>query len=193
MRSSVTRSLLVVALSALGLLAACSGGGGNAPATVGQSILPCDDGLPSFDVWQVNFRPDGRTQLVLSVDTIGPVYASEFRLTFACQGVVVFSTIQGAACTFPPPSNGSGETPQCPFESMPLGDLANLARVGCLAEIVPTQPLDIGVGACADPSRADYKLRVTLDDQPLSLVLVAHNCRTDESCLQANFGINVGD
>jgi hypothetical protein len=192
MRSPVTRRLLTLGLTLVGLLAACSGGSSSTTVAT-QPILPCDDGLPSFDVWGINFRPDGRTQLVLSVDTIGPQFASEFQLTFVCQGVVLFTTIQGAACTFPPPSNGTDGTPQCPYESMPLGNLGDLARVGCLAEIVPTQPLGIGVGACADPSRADYKFQVTLDNDELPLDQLAHDCRAQTSCLQEFFSIPVGN
>ena len=173
---------------------------------------------PSFDVWQVNFAPATARPtptatairgtpvlptatavptftpqpqvLAVSVNTVDSGSASPFRLTVACQGTVVIpATIDGMDCAFPPP----GVIDTCPSKSpdlTPFG-LGDLRRVGCLIEIAPTEPF--GVGMCADPTRAGYRLNVTLNGQePLSITLAAHNCRAPESCLHDVFGIDVG-
>jgi hypothetical protein len=141
--------------------------------------------------------PTPQNILAVSVDTVNAASASEFRLTVACQGTVVIpSTIDGMACTFPPPPLMPGDMPQCPSARVDLNDFGfgNLRRVGCLIEIGPTQPLDVGVGMCNDPTHTDYRLNVKLSNQPaLSLTLPAHNCRATQSCLQEVFGINVGN
>jgi len=191
MYRSLTRLALGAALAAAALLAAC-GGSAPTPTNVTASIEPCNQGLPAFDVWNANFEPSGRSQLIVAVDTTNAEFASEYRLTVACNGAVVAATFSGQPCQFPPPS-ASGETPQCPLASVDLSSFANLSRVGCLAEVVPTQPLLVGVGECADPTRADYQLRVTLDNTAaLTLTLDARDCRAPESCLHDQFGIDTG-
>jgi hypothetical protein len=173
---------------------------------------------PSFDVWQASFAPPTprptpsatpirgtpvaptataaptftpqENILAVDVDTVGSGSASPFRLTVACQGtVVVPATIGGMACAFPPP----GDIQTCPSASIDLTTLGfvNFRRLSCLIEIGPTEPL--GVGMCADPGHADYRLTVTLNGQtPLSLTLAANNCRAPQSCLHDVFGIDVG-
>lgn len=146
--------------------------------------------------------PTPQGLLEVSVDTVNAASAAEFRLTVACQGTVVAETTgtspagTGMPCSFPPPSNGTSDTtPLCPSVMLYLSDFgfSDLRRLGCLIEIGPTQPLGIGVGMCADPTHADYRLTVTLDNiAPFSLILAAHNCRAPESCLQDVFGIDVG-
>lgn len=128
--------------------------------------------------------------LKVSVDTVNAGSASQFRLTVACQGMVVVpATLDGQECAFPPP----GAT-QCPSATVYLNDFGfgGLRRVGCFIEIGPTEPL--GIGMCTDPTHADYRLDVKFNNQPaLSLNLPAHNCRATQSCLQEVFGINVGN
>jgi hypothetical protein len=172
---------------------------------------------PSFDVWQASFapptpRPTGtatplgtpgaptatalptatpqENTLNVSVNTVDSASASSLQLTVACQGTVVVPAINnGMSCAFPPP----GDIQTCPSASIDLTKLGfvNFRRIGCLIEIAPTEPF--GVGMCADPTHAGYRLNVTLNGQtPLSLTLAAHNCRAPESCLHDVFGIDVG-
>jgi hypothetical protein len=212
MRSPHARNLLSAALLALAVLAGCSGGS-SIPATVTGSIEPCyaPPTPPAFDVWQGSFgtsnsnptaNPTSQTPiptptaivLTVNVNTINSENASEFRLTVSCLGAVVIpATTTGAPCSFPPPARTPGETPECPLASVDLTSLglANLGRVTCLAEIGPTEPLDTGVGACANPSRADYALRMDINNSPVGLDLVAHDCFAQDSCLMEFFGITL--
>ncbi|MDX2169609.1 MAG: hypothetical protein SF182_21245 [Deltaproteobacteria bacterium] len=173
-------------LAALTLLAAC--GDPEAPGTVNGSIEPCDDGEPSFDVWQADFAPNGRTTLSARVDTRNSQNASNFRLVVACGDTVVIDTTDGTTCSERPP----GGDPDCPLAAVDLGSLASQSRVQCLAEIGPSAALGLG-GACANAARADYALVMRIDDAALALDRVAHNCRAPSSCLQDDFDIDVDD
>jgi hypothetical protein len=175
---------------ALALLATTGWGCGDstAPGSEEASIEPCNQGQPSFDVWRADFAPNGRRSLVARVDTRDGAFASGFRLVVACEGEVVIETTDGQECSETPPGGG-----QCPLDEADLGDLADLPRVECLAEVGPTQPLGLDAGDCADPGRADYTLRMTIDRAALALDRVAHNCRAPESCLQDDFDIDVDD
>jgi hypothetical protein len=159
--------------------------------TVEGSIIPCNQGQPSFDVWRADFDSAGRTRIAVTVDTRDGTSASEFRLVVACQGEVVVDTIDGAACSHTPPSNPGEGPPECPFEIIDIDDIPASPRVECLAEITSTEPLDVGVGRCANPAEAKYTLLMVSDDRPLALDLVADDCRDDESCLEKQFGIDV--
>ena len=186
MAHRVRTPLAMIAL--LAPLAAC---GGSSPGLVGDSIEPCDQGEPAFDVWRANFDPTGKQQIVASVDTVQESTAAEFRLVVACNGEVVVNTTSGAPCDDPPPPRGSGN-PQCPLATIDVEDLGT-GRVECLAEIASTESLDIGVGLCADPAIAEYSLILRIDGVDLALDLVADNCRDDSSCLERQFGIDVED
>jgi hypothetical protein len=168
------------------LLLAAACGDSNAPGTVGSSIEPCDQGEPSFDVWRADFAPNGRRTLLARVDTIDSAHASGFRLVVACEGQVVIDTTDGQECSEPPP-NGS----ECPLDAVDLGELSELPRVECLAEVGTAEALGLEAGDCADPARADYDLRLTIDSVGLALDLAADNCRAPRSCLQDEFDIDV--
>jgi hypothetical protein len=185
MTTTAIRSIAALCLSAV-LYVGC--GDSRAPGTVEQSIEPCNQGEPSFDVWMADFAPQGRRQLFANVDTRDSAYASGFRLVVACQGEVLIDTIRGAPCDFPPPG-----VDECPSAAVDLGDLADLPRVECLAEIGPTQPLDVGDSQCANPERADYTFRMTVDNVGLALDFLEDNCRAPQSCLQDEFDIDVDD
>ena len=169
-------------------LAAC-GGGGSSPGTEKSTIVPCNQGTPAFDVWRAVFFTNGATRITASVDTVSADSAAEFRLVVACDDKVVLNTIAGAACSDPPPAHGGG-SPECPLGTIDVADLP-VGQVECLAEVGSTQSLHIGVGNCADPTHADYKLVLRLDLADLALDLVADDCRDTFSCLQRQFGIDV--
>ena len=181
---SATSLALTLALT----LAACGGG---SAGLVDGTIIPCNQGDPSFDVWRADFDPTGKQQIIVSVDTIKESTSAEFRLVVACDGDVVVNTTGGAACNDPPPPRGSGN-PQCPFATIDVADLGT-GRVECLAEITTTEPLEIGAGLCADPAVAEYDLVMRIDNLDLALDLAADDCRDDFSCLERQFGIDVGD
>lgn len=168
----------------------CGGSGGSAVGTVEGSIVPCDQGEAAFDVWRADFDPSGKVQIAASMDTRDAATAAEFRLVIACDGEVVVDTTRGINCSFPPPSKSGQGTPECPFDTIDVADLGS-GRVECLAEITTTEPLDIGVGRCADPAIAKYKFRMQIDSRPLALDLVADDCRDESSCLEKQFGIDV--
>jgi hypothetical protein len=165
------------------------GGGGSSPGTEKSTIVPCDQGTPSFDVWRAVFFTNGATRITASVDTVSADSAAEFRLVVACDDKVVLNTIAGAPCSDPPPAHGGG-SPECPLGTIDVADLP-VGQVECLAEVTSTQPLHIGVGNCADPTHADYELFLRLDVADLALDLVADDCRDTFSCLQRQFGIDV--
>jgi hypothetical protein len=177
----------VATLFALG----CGGSSDGPIGTVEGSIVPCNQGDASFDVWRADFDPTGKSQIAVSVDTRDGASAAEFRLVVACEDEVVVDTIDGAACSSTPPSQPDQGRPQCPFEIIEIADLPDVPRIECLAEITSTEPLDIGIGRCADPAEAKYSLRMNTDDRPLALDLVADDCRDDSSCLEKQFGIDV--
>lgn len=196
------RSILLAWLA--GWAVACSGGGSNA-GPVNQQIEPCAGAVqptatpgpqptpsvwPVFDVWRMNADPSDHTTLVVSADTTDAETAAELRLTVACQGTIIAQTIDGMPCSFPPPPNAPGAMPECPLATIPLGSLSNLLRIGCLIEVGPTEPLGIGAGVCANPDRAQYRLRAALDEDDQSLGLAARDCQAPESCLVSYFGIN---
>jgi len=168
--------------------AACGSGGGS-PGTQDQSIVPCNQGQPAFDVWRAEFNPLGRQTITATVDTRDRSTASETRLVVACQGEVLIDTIGGRVCSKQPPSKPGDPIPECPLASIRVSDIDFSNRIECLAEVTTTEPLDIGVGVCADPAVADYEIRLTIDGQGLALDLEADNCRADESCLEEMFGI----
>jgi hypothetical protein len=177
---------LVVTVLSLGC-----GGSSNGPiGTVDGTIVPCDQGEPSFDVWRADFDPSGAAQIVASIDTRDDTTTAELRLVIACNGEVVLDTIGGIDCSFTPPAKRDGGKPQCPLGKIQVAALGT-ARVECLAEITSTEPLDIGVGRCADPAIAKYTFRMTLDDRALALDLAADDCRDASSCLERQFGIDV--
>ena len=182
------RHRLRTTLALLPFLAAC---GGTSPGLVGDSLEPCDQGEPAFDVWRADFDPTGKQQIIASVDTIKENTAAEFRLVVACNGEVVVDTTRGAPCDDPPPAAGSGN-PECPLATIDVEDLGT-GRVECLAEIASTESLGIGVGLCADPAIAEYNLILRIDNVDLALDLVADNCRDSSSCLEEQFGIDVDD
>jgi hypothetical protein len=216
MRRSLPPSLLACALVSL---LGCGGGGGKSPGSVTQRIEPCEGAslptatvagtpsttaspppeptaaptfVPVSDVWSIDFNPADRAELAVSLDTINAADAAEFRLIVACLGSVVAQTIGGAPCTFPPPPNAPDAVPECPVAGINLANYVALARVSCLIEITPTQPLDIGSGVCANPQRAQYRLTAMVDQDRVGLTLAAHDCQAPQSCLQTYFGINVG-
>ncbi len=168
-------------------------GGGNGPPLVPTgAIQPCDEGEPSFDVWEANFNPNGRQVLLATVNTVNDDTASEFRLVVACNGKVVIDTLNGVNCAFPPPALSQG-TPRCPLATVDVNTIPPPGQIQCLAEIGPTQPLGVGIGACADPAIARYEIAMKIDNAFLALALVAHNCRAQSSCLEERFGIDVGN
>jgi hypothetical protein len=183
-----------VALLATFLAVGCGGvnsGNDDPIGSVEGSIIPCNQGQASFDVWRADFDPTGRTQIAVGVDTRDGTTAAEFRLVVACQGEVVVETTDGAECSSTPPAKSDGGRPECPFDVIQIADIPDSPRIECLAEITSTEPLDIGVGRCADAAEAKYILRMVTDDRPLALDLVADDCRDDDSCLEKQFGIDV--
>jgi hypothetical protein len=168
----------------------CGGDSSTPVGTVEGSIIPCNEGDASFDVWRADFDPTGKQTIFAGIDTLDGSTTAEFRLVVACDGEVVVDTTRGAACRNPPPPKNDGN-PECPFDTIDVADLGGGPRIECLAEVTTTEPLDIGVGRCADPARADYTLRLQADTRALALGLVADDCRDDESCLEKQFGIDV--
>jgi hypothetical protein len=171
-------------------LVSCGGGGDGPIGSQDQSIVPCNRGLPSFDVWRADFAPNGRQFITATVDTRNSSTATEFRLVLACQGEVVAEAIDGIACSNPPPQISDGPAPVCPLIQVDVTDIDFSGRIECLAEITSTQPLDIGTGGCADPQVADYRIVMKIDTASLDLALVADDCRDEESCLESMFGID---
>ena len=185
-----TRVALLATLLAFGCGGVNSGDDDPIGAVEG-SIIPCDQGQASFDIWRADFDRAGRTQIVVAVDTRDGATASEFRLVVACEGEVLVNTTDGAACSHTPPSKSDQGEPECPFDVIDIADIPDAPRIECLAEITSTEPLDIGVGRCADAAEAKYTLRMVTDDNALALDLVADDCRDDDSCLEKQFGIDV--
>jgi hypothetical protein len=165
------------------------GCGGSSPGLEGQSIVPCDQGDPSFDVWRANFDPTGRHEVLVSVDTKNDATAAEFRLVVACNEKVVVNTTRGAPCSNTPPHTGVS-LPECPIATFDLAPLGT-GRIECLAEITSTESLHIGVGDCADKAKADYEIIMRIDGVDLALDVVADDCRDEFSCLERQFGIDV--
>lgn len=207
-----------IGLATLSLIACSSGGGKKATGSATQRIQPCIGApapatatvagsppatatpggetptpvlWPVFDVWDIDVTPNGHNQLIIAVNTTGSGTASEFRLSVACQGLLFAEVIDGQACAFPPPPNAPDAMPQCPVASIDLGALNRLSRLTCLAEVVPTEPLDIGSGLCTNPDRADYRLSATINGNGLPLSIAADDCVAETSCLGAFFNINV--
>jgi hypothetical protein len=87
-------------------LASCSSGGGGGIGSEEQTIQPCNEGRPSFDIWRADFAPQGRQFITATLDTLDRATAAEFRLVLACQGEVVGEAIAGIACSEQAPSNG---------------------------------------------------------------------------------------
>jgi hypothetical protein len=139
-------------------------------------------------VWRADFNPLGRLTITATVDTVDRSTASEFRLVVACEAEIVFDTIGGRSCSKQPPSRPGEPIPECPFASIAVSAIDFSNRIECLAEVTTTQPLDIGVGVCADPAVAEYEIRMTIDGQDLALDLAANDCRADESCLEEILG-----
>jgi hypothetical protein len=167
-------------------------GGSDAPiGTVEQNVSPCEQGLPAFDVWRADFAPNVRQTISGFVDTRDDGTAAEFRLTVACEGKVVAETISGVLCTYDAPKVKDGPDPECPSFSIDVDDIDFNGRIECLAEIGTTESLRIGTGGCADPEIARYGLRMSVGTDPLALDLVADDCRDRDSCLEADFGIDV--
>jgi hypothetical protein len=183
-----------VALLAAFLAMGCGGvnsGDDDPIGSVEGSIIPCNQGEASFDVWRADFDRADRMQIAVGVDTRDGTTAAEFRLVVACEGEVLVNTTGGAQCSHTPPSKSGQGEPECPFEVIDIADIPDAPRIECLAEITSTEALDIGVGRCADPAEAKYTLRMVTDDRPLALDLVADDCRDDKSCLEKQFGIDV--
>lgn len=187
--------LSVLLCAALSPLACSSGGSSDNTGPVTGGMKPCAT-APLFDVWSTVVNPAGRNDLTVTVDTVNAGHAAEFRLTVACQGVMLDGspTIAGMPCSFPPPPNADGALPECPRLEVADSGLGGLARARCLFEVVPTEPLGIGNGLCADPGDqgiGQYRLNATVGGAKLTLTQIADDCSAAESCLATYFGINV--
>lgn len=175
----------------LALLLAALGCGSDSPAgTESGAVRPCDDGLPSFDVWRADFAPNEQTRITAQVNTRSGETAAEFRLVVACQGEIVADEIGGTPCTHTPPRRRDGATPECPFIEIDVDDLDfDGGFIECLAEIGATASLDIGTGGCTDSTTAEYDIFMTIGGLGLALDLAADDCRHSDSCLESMFGL----
>src|SRR5262245_7699043 len=81
-------------------LFACDSGGGSDSADSVSNGMTCSDNI--FDVWRTTFVPSNADHLNVVLDLNQPNHAAQFRLTVACQGVV----IDGSAppCSTPTPN-----------------------------------------------------------------------------------------
>ena len=180
-------SMLIGSCAATLCFVAC-GGSGSAPATQEGVIVPCNDGQAASDVWQIDFDPKDRAELLISVDTKDVATAAEYRLIVVCNDEVEIDTFEGQACSNPPPSL-TGGVPSCPLERLQVADIDFTDRIVCQIEITPTEPLGVGDGGCADAGMAEYKLRATIDGIGLGLDLLEDDCRTSSSCLEDLFDV----
>ena len=192
---SAYSSRVQVALLATFLALGCGGvnsGNDDPIGSVEGSIIPCNQGEASFDVWRADFDPTGRTQIAVGVDTRDGTSAAEFRLVVACEGEVVVDTIDGAQCSHTPPSKSDQGHPECPFDVINIADdIPASPRIECLAEITSTEPLDIGVGRCANAPRRSTRYAWSPTTARSPSIWSPTTAATTTSCLEKQFGIDV--
>ena len=174
------RSLLLSLLICITLLGCDSGGGGSDSATSVSPGMPCSDNI--FDVWGTSFVPLNADHLSVNVELNEPNHAAQFRLTVACQAMLIDGSASPCSSSTP-----SGTVPPTLFCAPLPNGLDGLSRTSCLIEIVP-----IGECAAADGDNiATYRLSMTVGQNRVPLTFVADNCMATGSCLAAFFGINV--
>jgi hypothetical protein len=119
---------------------------------VTDSLITCQ----RQDTWQ--FSVNAAQNVVLVGDTADAATAADLCLTVSCTGGDSAGADDNNACTFPPPAFA------CPRASF----VANSAE-SC------TVVFRTCSSACANPNRANYSLRVTLDGTDTTLIRTANN------------------
>jgi YVTN family beta-propeller protein len=111
------------------------------------TLAPC---TPSAQRW--SFAAQAGGALVVTVDTVAADTAADLCVQLDCESDLSAFADDTFDCRFPPPRFG------CPRLEVALPQATSCdASVRSCSE------------ACADPARADYELRVTLDGVPLPL------------------------
>jgi hypothetical protein len=114
-----------------------------------QDFMPCGSGI--VDTWEFPVS-EGET-VVIEANTIASETASDLALTVRCGGNPVLGADDEIPCNFPPPQF-----------ACPLGTFTAPATGTCEVSVQ-------SLGACVDPSRAEYALGVTRNDAPAALTL----------------------
>ncbi len=179
-RSLVLSLLCCVTLSLL----ACSSGGGSSGGNSVTNGMPCDD--ITFDVWRASFVPMNADHISIAVDLNQPNHAAQFRLTVACQGLLIDESTPGCTVVTPDPDDVSPPPSLSCKVPLPNG-LSSLSRATCLIEIFPMDQC----AAAGGDNIANYRLTVMVGNNVITPTLAADNCIATDSCLATFFAINV--